>query len=107
MVFGYSATIVDIRKIGYLNSRGLMTFKNKLLKSLENCLREKMKTLSRRHAKLAKAFSYALNQWAVLTYYADDGWAEADNNIAENPNCMLRLCHFCNKQMCKTPYLCG
>ena len=53
------------------------------LKSLESWLREKMKTLSR-HSELAKAFAYALNQWPALTYYADDGWAEADNNIAEN-----------------------
>ncbi len=54
-----------------------------LLKCLESWLREKMKTLSR-HSELAKAFAYALNQWPALTYYADDGWAEADNNIAEN-----------------------
>lgn len=53
------------------------------LKSLENWLREKVKTLSR-HSELAKAFTYVLNQWQALTYYADDGWAEADNNIAEN-----------------------
>lgn len=46
-------------------------------------VREKMETLSR-HSELAKAFAYALNQWPALTYYADDGWAEADNNIAEN-----------------------
>lgn len=46
------------------------------LKSLESWLREKMKTLSR-HSELAKAFAYALNQWPALTYYADDGWAEA------------------------------
>ncbi|EKO1034750.1 IS66 family transposase [Escherichia coli] len=54
-----------------------------LLKSLESWLREKMKTMSR-HSELAKAFGYTLNQWPALTYYADDGWAEADNNIAEN-----------------------
>lgn len=54
-----------------------------LLKSLENWLREKITTLSR-HSELAKAYAYALNQWPALTYYADDGWAEADNNIAEN-----------------------
>ena len=34
-----------------------------------------------------KAFAYALNQWPALTYYADDGWAEADNNIAEKCVC--------------------
>ena len=43
----------------------------------------KMKTLSR-HSELAKAFAYALNQWPALTYYANDGWVEIDNNIAEN-----------------------
>ncbi|WP_425354050.1 IS66 family transposase [Escherichia coli] len=45
-------------------------------------MREKMKTLSR-HSEL-KAFAYALNQWPALTYYANDGWVEIDNNIAEN-----------------------
>ncbi|WP_210446569.1 IS66 family transposase [Pantoea ananatis] len=60
------------------------------LKALENWLREKMKTLSR-HSELAKAFTYALNQWQALTYYADDGWAEADNNIAENALRMVSL----------------
>ena len=54
-----------------------------LLKSLESWLREKMKTLSR-HSELAKAFAYALNQWPALTYYANDGWVEIDNNITEN-----------------------
>lgn len=54
-----------------------------LLKSLERWLREKMKTLSR-HSELAKVFAYALNQWPTLTYYADDGRVEANNNIAEN-----------------------
>ena len=61
-----------------------------LLKSLESWLREKMKTLSR-HSELAKAFTYALNQWPALTYYAEDGWAEADNNIAENALRMVSL----------------
>ncbi|WP_374197223.1 IS66 family transposase [Citrobacter sedlakii] len=60
------------------------------LKSLESWLREKMKTLSR-HSALAKAFAYAVNQWPALTYYADDGWAEADNNIAENALRMVSL----------------
>ena len=49
-----------------------------------------LKTLSR-HSELAKAFAYALNQWPALTYYADDGWAEADNNIAENALRMVSL----------------
>jgi transposase len=48
------------------------------------------KTLSR-HSELAKAFAYALNQWQALTYYAEDGWAEADNNIAENALRMVSL----------------
>lgn len=61
-----------------------------LLKSLESWLREKMKTLSR-YSELAKAFAYALNQWPALTYYAEDGWAEADNNIAENALRMVSL----------------
>jgi transposase len=34
-----------------------------------------MKTLSR-HSELAKAFTYTLNQWPALTYYAENGWAE-------------------------------
>ncbi|MTH48968.1 IS66 family transposase, partial [Intestinirhabdus alba] len=54
-----------------------------LLASLEGWLREKQKTLSR-HSELAKAFAYALNQWPALTRYAEDGWVEVDNNIAEN-----------------------
>lgn len=37
-----------------------------------------------RHSETAKAFNYALNQWTALAYYCDDGWAEADNNLAEN-----------------------
>ena len=61
-----------------------------LMKSLESWLREKMKTLSR-HSELAKAFAYALNQWPALTYYTEDGWVEADNNIAENALRMVRL----------------
>lgn len=54
-----------------------------LLKSLESWLCVKMKTLSR-HSAVAKAFAYALYQWPALTYYPEGGWAEADNNIAEN-----------------------
>lgn len=61
-----------------------------LLNSLESWLREKVKTLSL-HSELAKAFAYALNQWPALKYYADDGWAEADNNIAENTLRMVSL----------------
>jgi len=61
-----------------------------LLNGLEGWLREKMKTLSR-HSELAKAFTYALNQWSALTYYADNGWVEADNNLAENALRMVSL----------------
>ncbi|VCY22253.1 Putative transposase (identified by ISEscan HMM) [Klebsiella pneumoniae] len=61
-----------------------------LLSTLESWLREKMKTLSR-HSELAKAFTYTLNQWPALTYYAENGWAEADNNIAENALRMVSL----------------
>ena len=61
-----------------------------LLKSLESWLCEKMKTLSR-HSELTKAFAYALNQWPALAYYTEDGWAEADNNIAENALRMVSL----------------
>lgn len=60
------------------------------LKSLESWLREKVKTLSR-HSELAKAFKYVLNQWPALAYYTDDGWAETDNNIAENALRMVSL----------------
>lgn len=42
-----------------------------------------MKTLSS-HSELAKVFAYALNQGRALTYDVENGWVEADNNIAEN-----------------------
>lgn len=61
-----------------------------LLTSLESWLREKVKILSR-HSELAKAFTYVLNQWSALTYYVEDGWAEVDNNIAENALRMVSL----------------
>ncbi|MES5340342.1 transposase, partial [Klebsiella pneumoniae] len=68
----------------------IRTFPKPRLKSLESWLREKVKTLSR-HSELAKAFTYVLNQWPALAYYTDDGWAEADNNIAENALRMVSL----------------
>lgn len=34
--------------------------------------------------KTKTSFGYALNQWPALTLYAEDGWVEVDNNIAEN-----------------------
>ena len=61
-----------------------------LLNGLEGWLREKMKTLSR-HSELAKAFAYVLNQWSALTYYAQEGWAEVGNNLAENALRMVSL----------------
>ncbi|GJH96984.1 hypothetical protein ECZC10_48320 [Escherichia coli] len=61
-------------------------------------LRKKQKTLSR-HSELAKAFGYALNQWPALTRYAEDGWAEVDNNIAENA---LRLVSLGRKTGCSS-----
>jgi transposase len=61
-----------------------------LLTSLESWLREKVKILSR-HSELAKAFTYVLNQGSALTYYVEDGWAEIDNNIAENALRMVSL----------------
>jgi hypothetical protein len=81
----------DIRGAPAEKRRAERQLKTKpLLTSLESWLREKMKTLSR-HSELAKAFAYALNQWSALTYYAEDGWAEADNNIAENALRMVSL----------------
>lgn len=56
------------------------------LKSLESWLREKMKRLLRH-----SAFAYAVNQWPALTHYPADGWAKADNNIAENALRMVSL----------------
>ncbi|MGC0834143.1 transposase [Pantoea agglomerans] len=30
------------------------------------------------------AFAYLLKQWEALNLYCNNGWAEIDNNIAEN-----------------------
>ncbi|MFT4464143.1 MAG: IS66 family transposase, partial [Sodalis sp. (in: enterobacteria)] len=54
-----------------------------ILVGLESWVREKLTTLSRQ-ADTAKAFNYLMNHWRALCYYAGDGWAEIDNNIAEN-----------------------
>lgn len=54
-----------------------------LLNALDGWLGEKQQFLSKQ-TELAKALSYALNQWETLKYYASDGWAESDNNITEN-----------------------
>lgn len=42
-----------------------------------------MNVLSR-HSDTAKAFAYLLKQWDALNLYCSNGWAEIDNNIAEN-----------------------
>ncbi|MFT4463688.1 MAG: IS66 family transposase, partial [Sodalis sp. (in: enterobacteria)] len=54
-----------------------------ILVGLDSWVREKLTTLSRQ-ADTAKAFNYLMNHWRALCYYAGDGWAEIDNNIAEN-----------------------
>ncbi|NDL61626.1 transposase [Enterobacteriales bacterium SAP-6] len=50
---------------------------------LEGWAREKLTTFSRQ-ADTAKAFNYLMNHWRALCYYSIGGWAEVDNNIAEN-----------------------
>ncbi|MFT4466061.1 MAG: IS66 family transposase, partial [Sodalis sp. (in: enterobacteria)] len=54
-----------------------------ILVGLESWVRKKLTTLSRQ-ADTTKAFNYLMNHWWALCYYAGDGWAEIDNNIAEN-----------------------
>lgn len=49
-----------------------------------------MKVLSR-HSDTAKAFGYLLKQWNTLNLYCSNGWAEIDNNIAENAQCGVAL----------------
>ncbi|WP_413739798.1 IS66 family transposase [Sodalis sp. RH14] len=61
-----------------------------LLMGLESWIREKLTTLPRQ-ADTAKAFNYLMNHWPALCYYAGDGWAEIDNNIAENALRMVSL----------------
>lgn len=53
-----------------------------LLESLEAWLRTTMETLSRKSDTTA-AILYALNRWAALTRYCDDGAIEIDNSAAE------------------------
>ena len=45
-------------------------------------LRSTLSTVSQK-GDTAKAINYALNQWAALTLYVDDGAVEIDNNAAE------------------------
>ena len=54
-----------------------------LMQSLYDWIQAQMKVLSR-HSDTAKAFAYLLKQWDALNLYCSNGWAEIDNNIAEN-----------------------
>ncbi|MCW0332766.1 IS66 family transposase [Pantoea ananatis] len=54
-----------------------------LMQSLYDWVHQQMKILSR-HSDTAKAFTYLLKQWDALNLYCHNGWAEMDNNIAEN-----------------------
>lgn len=54
-----------------------------LMQSLYDWIQAQMKVLSR-HSDTAKAFAYLLKQWDALNLYCRNGWAEIDNNIAEN-----------------------
>lgn len=53
-----------------------------LLEAMEVWLRETVSTLSRKSDTTA-AIQYALNRWAALTRYCDDGVIEIDNSAAE------------------------
>jgi transposase len=53
-----------------------------LLDVFEIWLRSTLGTVSQK-GDTAKAINYALNQWAALTLYVDDGAVEIDNNAAE------------------------
>ncbi|CAH2896420.1 MAG: Mobile element protein [uncultured Paraburkholderia sp.] len=53
-----------------------------LLDAFEMWLRSTLATVSQK-GDTAKAINYALNQWAALTLYIDDGAVEIDNNAAE------------------------
>ncbi|MDC7861844.1 IS66 family transposase [Pantoea ananatis] len=54
-----------------------------LMLSLYDWIQGQMKVLSR-HSDTAKALVYLLKQWDALNLYCRNGWAEIDNNIAEN-----------------------
>ncbi|ERM13533.1 transposase IS66 [Pantoea ananatis BRT175] len=54
-----------------------------LMQSLYDWIQVQMTELSR-HSDTAKAFAYLLKQWDALNLYCSNGWAEIDNNIAEN-----------------------
>ncbi|EGC1290758.1 IS66 family transposase [Salmonella enterica] len=54
-----------------------------LMQSLYDWIQLQRKTLSK-HAEMAKALDYMLNQWDALNEYCRDGWVEIDNNLGEN-----------------------
>lgn len=54
-----------------------------LMQLLCDWVKQQMTILSR-HSDTAKAFTYMLKQWGALSLYCRNGWAEMDNNIAEN-----------------------
>ncbi|MBS0900132.1 IS66 family transposase, partial [Pantoea dispersa] len=54
-----------------------------LMQSLYDWTQVQMAVLSR-HSDTAKAFAYLLKQWEALNLFCGNGWAEIDNNIAEN-----------------------
>lgn len=54
-----------------------------LMQGLWAWMQDKLKTLSRQ-SDTAKAFGYRVNNWSALNLYCGNGWAEIDNNIAEN-----------------------
>lgn len=54
-----------------------------LMQSLYDWIQTQMKVLSR-HSDTAKIFAYRQKQWNALNVYCSNGWAEIDNNIAEN-----------------------
>lgn len=60
------------------------------MQSLYDWIQKQMKVLSR-HSDTAKAFAYLLKQWDALNLYCGNGWAEIDNNIAENALCGVAL----------------
>lgn len=54
-----------------------------MMQALYDWTQQQMTVLSR-HSDTAKAFAYLLKQWEALNLYCRNGWAEIDNNIAEN-----------------------
>ena len=53
------------------------------MQSLHDWIQGQMNVLSR-HSDTAKAFAYLLKSWDALNLFCSNGWAEIDNNIAEN-----------------------